>query len=337
MNGNAETNNIIDNLKGKIAKIPEIDKTLAKEGYAADAKKTGDELARVEARLYDVDPHFAKNMIYDNTASGLEAQTVQSAIDETLKNMYTPNLLINGDFQCNQRGKSSYTFLEYSCDMWCCSDIVGSFVGWTEKGIVFTEVWQKIAPLPDDNYVFSYRLNGETKQKTIALSSNNSTNNDGYLKVSLETDNNHTRVTISTVNHEQSNRLNYARLDRGLCAKSHIKEDYAIALARCKQYIQAYKRLIGNITYKFSDSSFSIVFTYEKMADTPIVTVGNTSYLNKSGAGTQGTIQSISYAERDSCIARTSIMSDMNIENAVELYDVLLTCEPPEVILEPVG
>jgi hypothetical protein len=89
MNGNAETNNIIDNLKGKITRIPVADKTLSKEGYAADAKKTGDELARVEARLDDIDPHFAKNMIYDNTASGLEAQTVQSAIDELAKKLAT--------------------------------------------------------------------------------------------------------------------------------------------------------------------------------------------------------------------------------------------------------
>ena len=35
-------------LKGKILKIPQVDKTLAKEGYAADAKTTGEAISKLK-------------------------------------------------------------------------------------------------------------------------------------------------------------------------------------------------------------------------------------------------------------------------------------------------
>lgn len=44
MEGSAESNYAVANLKGKIFFVPLVDATLSKEGEAADAKKTGDAL-----------------------------------------------------------------------------------------------------------------------------------------------------------------------------------------------------------------------------------------------------------------------------------------------------
>lgn len=109
MDGNVETNQTVYNLNGKIISIPVVDSTLLKEGHAADAKVTGEELeARVkksdivdnltteDARkplsanqgkvlkkmLDDMTTSGAGSVGYDNTTSGLAANNMQSAIDE---------------------------------------------------------------------------------------------------------------------------------------------------------------------------------------------------------------------------------------------------------------
>ena len=51
MDGNIAKNNEFTELKGTIVKIPEVDETLSKEGYAADAKKTGEALADLQSQI----------------------------------------------------------------------------------------------------------------------------------------------------------------------------------------------------------------------------------------------------------------------------------------------
>lgn len=79
ISGNAKTKNV---LTGKVLGIPVIDKTLTKSDRSADAKVVGDEIARLDGRFNEVDPHFAENVQYDNENSGLDATNMQGAIDE---------------------------------------------------------------------------------------------------------------------------------------------------------------------------------------------------------------------------------------------------------------
>lgn len=112
MDGNLENNETLNRLKGKVVSIPLVDATLTKEGQAADSKTTGDALAvRVkkadivdnltsdltEAPLSARQGKVLKEMLddmslstagisdYDNEESGLEANNVQSALDEVAK------------------------------------------------------------------------------------------------------------------------------------------------------------------------------------------------------------------------------------------------------------
>lgn len=109
MDGNVEINETLQSLKGKIVSIPVVDASLTKEGYAADAKTTGDALAArvkkddivdnlisdltdaplsakqgkvLKELLDDMGASGAGGVDYDNTESGLEANNMQSAIDE---------------------------------------------------------------------------------------------------------------------------------------------------------------------------------------------------------------------------------------------------------------
>lgn len=67
----------VPTLYGSIKKVPQVDKTLTKEGYFADAKAVGD-ILRGEQR--------AVNFSYDSNDNGLKAETIQEAIDELKSN-----------------------------------------------------------------------------------------------------------------------------------------------------------------------------------------------------------------------------------------------------------
>ena len=65
-------------LNGKIATIPQVDTTLTKAGFAADAKMVGD-------RLLKVSPEYAQNVIFDNANSWTQSANVQGALADALK------------------------------------------------------------------------------------------------------------------------------------------------------------------------------------------------------------------------------------------------------------
>ena len=64
-------------LYGTIKKVPQIDNTLTRDGYCADAKVVGD-ILRGEQR--------AVNFSYDSNGNGLNATTIQEALDELNEN-----------------------------------------------------------------------------------------------------------------------------------------------------------------------------------------------------------------------------------------------------------
>lgn len=82
MSGSVENNTTLNLIEGKVLSVPLIDNTLTKTGRSADAKAVGDQVARLDERIDNVDPHFAKNVQYDNASSGLSATNMQRAIEE---------------------------------------------------------------------------------------------------------------------------------------------------------------------------------------------------------------------------------------------------------------
>ena len=69
-------------LYGSLKRVPQVDNTLTKDGFYADAKAVGDRFAEHKRRIDGIDPHFAENVGYDNTDSGMGATNVQGAINE---------------------------------------------------------------------------------------------------------------------------------------------------------------------------------------------------------------------------------------------------------------
>ena len=71
------TKRTVPTLYGSIKKVPQVDNTLTKAGCYADAKAVGD-ILRGEQR--------AVNFSYDSNGNGLEADTIQEALDELNEN-----------------------------------------------------------------------------------------------------------------------------------------------------------------------------------------------------------------------------------------------------------
>jgi hypothetical protein len=80
MDGTVQTTQV--ELKGEIVYIPEVDKTLTKDGYSADAKVTGDRLNVLAEQIGEQTNPSASNINFDNAGTSLEATTVQGAITE---------------------------------------------------------------------------------------------------------------------------------------------------------------------------------------------------------------------------------------------------------------
>lgn len=105
MDGNLKNT---QSLTGKIKSLA-IDTTLTKKGMCAESKSTGEALATkvnisdivddlisvttdkplsanqgriLKKQIDDIDPHYAENVIFDNTIAGMYANNVQGAIDE---------------------------------------------------------------------------------------------------------------------------------------------------------------------------------------------------------------------------------------------------------------
>lgn len=79
MNGNIHEKQVI---VGDVTRPATVDKSLKKNGFAADAAEVGRRLEVLEERLNALNPVTANNLGYDNSTSALKAVNIQSAIDE---------------------------------------------------------------------------------------------------------------------------------------------------------------------------------------------------------------------------------------------------------------
>lgn len=175
------------------------------------------------------------------SASEVNVPTVKAV----LNGLHYPNLLVNGDFQINQRGQDEYTKSSgylYTLDMWCVyvnSASENVKVLKTGNGIKLTSssknraLCQKFEPLEvGKKYILIVKINN-TIRKLEFVGGTYITNNQ-YL--SYEISGNFEYITIKQDGVDIE--VEYADLFEGDIAYPHVKEDYAIALMRCMAYLQ---------------------------------------------------------------------------------------------------
>ena len=74
-------------LVGEVTRPATVDKSLKKNGFAADAAEVGRKLSILEKRLNELNPVTAEALKYDGSEGGLEADNVQGALNEMSANV----------------------------------------------------------------------------------------------------------------------------------------------------------------------------------------------------------------------------------------------------------
>lgn len=153
---------------------------------------------------------------------------------------YMPNLLVNGDFQVNQRGKSSYSNYGYTFDMWkLWVGVEGGTLAVNENSITLnghSNIHQYVNLKQGKEYIAIAKINGQIKTMKFTCGTNKTyeeleayNETDGRLRIIINC------ALGSTLDVE------YIDLFEGSFAYPHVKEDYAIALMRCQRYLNFIK------------------------------------------------------------------------------------------------
>lgn len=331
-------------LQGMIHEIPRVDDTLTKEGQFADAKKVGDTLAVIQERLNNIDPHFARNVNYEN-AGGLKATNVQGAIDEMAGSMYHPNLLINGDFRCNQRGMTSYAGVVdgtsnslYTVDMWRSMGVNvatgNGFISVANRDTIYHTFRQTVAGLADGVYTLSMYVRQVTGTGYMNPKSADGTGG-APIVLGLNTltfeigSGKHNNVISLGLEAGCVVQVEWIRLDKGGRALPHVAEPYDVALARCMKYLKVLDVMYAAIEFSYGDNRLIAVANFDKMAAKPTATIGKAMYYDTSWAYVETAITA-KICENGTMEVRTAANDKalFATTNTLKLFDVILSCEP---------
>lgn len=234
------------------------------------------------------------------------------------KSITAHNLLINGDFQINQRNQSSYTCdgtkRVYGVDMWSFSKS-NTFMKVTENGIEtnapISQMFNKLKS--GVKYTVVCSIDNVIHTKSIVGGTYDTSQTIMYL-----TFNDVERIVI-TPNGTQT--INYIDLFEGEIVYKHQKEDYAIALTRCQRYIVVVSFTLMHFIY---DKNYPIIQPHllpVPMASSPSVTL-----LSKGSEGNVSQVTLTMLEHRDTLLLTVEPIVAGNM--AIYKYRYLLTCEP---------
>lgn len=271
--------------------------------------------------------------------------------------VYHPNLLINGDFQVNQRGGSNYTasgasagVRQYTVDMWNYINASGLVIIPQADGIYVDNTsgkrdcyFSQILPnLESGTYTVSFEVLEKTGDVTFYMDGINS---DSHESISIGKNIfTHTGKPTTYVFYLKIGariKLKYCDLFEGDIAYPHVKEDYAIALYRCMRYFtrygKNYSKTLG-VGYVRNDHKIRFVYNFPaKMHSKPTVKLTGMMELETEQQG-YNTITSIIASEvsEDKCTISgtagydyvvgmnvTVYFSDHNLASYIDL-----SCEP---------
>ena len=262
------------------------------------------------------------------------------SVQESDMMAYKPNLLINGDFQCNQRGLSVYDYTSngtHCLDMWhiwkmkltvndgyikienqdSTQHALNQTFGFSRKG-TFTLVINVKDVAGDDAHV--YMVSGGTNTRIMSLVKG--------INVATFTSDDFTKLCVS-IPANGSMELEYIDLFDGSFAYPHVREDYVTALNRCRRYLQVYPTMYSMIEMYYSSKKFISVANFEKMQSKPNATIGSAKFYDTSMNYVSAPVSTV-VCTTDTMEVRTSEATNEKHASTftLKLFDVVISCEP---------
>lgn len=200
--------------------------------------------------------------------------------------VYHPNLVINGDFQVNQRGASTYTGTAsgvYTVDMWRLTNGTltkpSNGVGVTvTAGSAACTLVQKI-PNKYGQTRHTLHTKCANKEYTTSVQGNNTSTvqiADSVGSISLKVDSDYITVTYR-INANKTAYIEYCDVFMSQSYLAHVIEDYGTAYQRCLRFFYrcgtGYTRTIG-VGYIRNDHNARFAYQYPvMMASVPTITL----------------------------------------------------------------
>lgn len=250
------------------------------------------------------------------------------------------NLLINGDFQINQRGKSEYIETRYiniyTLDCWIMASTEGTGqckIEKLEEGIKVTYSkimglmqYVKISCNEGDKFTCALKIDGNIIAKTYSIKNDvMQTQEIGFNKSTMNViyDSENKKIQFSIYLKDNSTHvIEYVDMFSGSIAYLHQKEDKTLSLTRCLPFCERAK-----FTVTATGSYFMNGFSYKMSKENnPIINI--LSVANSDGAVNK---EDFSFSVIDKYFAnfiRYKNGSCESLKNNVYTFDVLVTCEP---------
>lgn len=299
------------------------------------------------------------------TIEGVEPMfNVLAPLSDIQHSFYKQNLLINGDFRCNQRGTKTYdvsSTAKYTVDMWRAYQVkvkvLNEGVELTGKSTAeqgyFTQFIQ-LGKLETKNYTISAMVDGKICTYTLTPGGSAKEKNFGKFKISaltmskwdndLNDYNNKLKVNICPIG---TNTITVAYVDvfEGDVAYPHRKEDFATALIRCEKYIKKkgytspiysiYSPSAGSYAYEFVVCFDRMENRFNAYSNPPKVESYTWNYITKDGTVSSGenpTVAVYNITNESGVHTLRTAVGTLNMnENCCAVKGVyVVTCEPAD-------
>ena len=297
-------------------------------------------------------------LLYRVQLTGLTVSTVEplfNVLAPLADIQYKQNMLINGDFRCNQRGSKTYdaptTKAAYTVDMWRAFQVKVEVLtegvkltGNSASAQGYFTQFIRLDKLKTQNYTISAMVDGKIYTFTLTPGATAKEKNFGKFKISALTtstwDNdygdyvNKLKVNICPVG-TSTFTLTYVDVFEGDVAYTHVKEDSATALMRCKQYIQkiCYASPIMHYMMDGSNIQYQFAVCFDRMAHTtvskPIVESCSWTYYDTTAANVTGNVTAETTTSLDGMfMMRTTSTKEKHAQCWGIRGVCLITCEP---------
>lgn len=262
---------------------------------------------------------------------------VLAPMSEFHHGFYKQNMLINGDFQCNQRGNKSYDRsgeVGYTLDMWRGFQVI---VDVLNEGIKLTGTsatsqgyltqFIQLGKLKTTTYTISAMVDDKICTFTVTPGGTAKEQNFGTFKISALTTstwdnelgdyNNKLKVNICPIG-TSSITIKYVDVFEGTVAYPHVKEDPATAMIRCRRYIQRNGITTPPTAKLVSTSGVAKVrlnFFFDEMPKIPELVKCDWYYVSKNTANPELTGSSVDVLEISKYLVK------IDTKGAYEMHD----------------